>query len=418
MSVLARPTLAFDPAIPQRDTLLDSTVVAERLSHLLARRGRLPIDRCKRLRVKYRIGARLRTVHVVHALGRRFLVSASTFPTPERTERAYGEALQEAVRCGPVAPVARDHELGAVFWVLPNDRKLRALPALVRPDRAVAGALEPRWAGSRLVAYAPEKAATVGCLDRAGRTLGFAKAYAGDEGYRTALVHASLEGALGEDPELRVPRALGYSPRHRTILVEAVPGRPVAALGAHAYDRLGRALARLHALPPPDAARFVRADPDRLERAADLIGSVRDDVAEAAHDLADALRTRAGGEGDSCLHGDVNFRNALLAGDRVTLIDLDQVARGPAAAELGSVLAALRYARIVELLPDEDVAGLEEAFLAGYAELGRLPADDELRSYTAAALLGERALRVVTRLREVGLARLPRLLDEAHEVLA
>jgi len=46
-----------------------------------------------------------------------------------------------------------------------------------------------------------------------------------------------------------------------------------------------------------------------------------------------------------------------------------------------------------------------------------LPRGDEIRWYTAAALLTERALRAVNRIRPEGLAVLDRLLDEAFSEL-
>jgi aminoglycoside phosphotransferase len=410
------PVLGPDRAVPQRDLLLDPAAVARRLSGLLG----IEPGSCRQLRVKYRVGARLRVVHRIRAGAETADVAASTFPSLERSERMYAEACERTVASGALPPVAHDRELTTVFWTFPNDRKISSLPALAAPAPELVR-LHPAWSTSRLASYAPEKAATVRCVDDAGRTTAYAKAHAGEDGARTRLVHDTLTHALGpDDPALMLPRALGYSRRHQTLIVEAVRGRPLpdAPDLRVAYTRLGRALARLHELAPPDGARFRRADPDRLAAAAELIGSVRGDVAAPAAELARDLRPRFDGDRDGvCLHGDVNFRNALLVDGRVALIDLDQVARGPAAAELGSVLASLRYAGLVGLLPRRLVPELGASLLSGYSEVGTAPGEDALRVYTAAALLGERALRVVTRVRPEGLRRLPTLLAEAAEVL-
>jgi aminoglycoside phosphotransferase len=407
-----------DPAVPQRDLLLDPDAVADRLSRVLGRSGRLRIDDCRQLRVKYRIGARLRVVHRIGLGDASVDVAASTFRTLERSERACAEA--PAIDVDRVRGVAHDPELTTVFWTFPNDRKLEHLPELVAPAPELAQ-LEPGWTRSALTGYAPEKAATVACVDDRGRTVAYAKTYAGGEGERAHRVHEALFRALGpDDPLLRVPRARAYSGRHRTLLVEAVAGAPVPAADDPriGYRRLGRALARLHDLTPPDDFRFRRADPDRLEAAANLIAAVRGDVASAARRLAREVAPRLDPDADlACLHGDVNFRNALLQNGRVALIDLDQVARGPAAAELGSVLASLRYAGAVGLLRPMLVPELRGELLAGYAELRTLPKAAALRAYTAAALLGERSLRVVTRVRPEGLKRLPALLAAAREEL-
>ena len=91
---------------------------------------------------------------------------------------------------------------------------------------------------------------------------------------------------------------------------------------------------------------------------------------------------------------------------------------GPAAAELGSVLASLRYAAEIGLIRPAAVQGLGSALLSGYAELRRPPTAPPLRAHTAAALLAERCLRVVTRVRTEGLRRLPAMLAAASEALA
>ena len=410
-----------DPSVPQRDALLDPAVVGERLARVLGRDGPLRIDECRQVRVKYRIGARLRVVHRIGVGPRSFAVAASTFPTLERSAPAYAEARGRALDCGLVRPLARDRELATVFWTFPNDRKIAHLPALAGPAPDLAE-LVPGWCRSALAAYAPEKTATVRCLDAAGRTVAYAKTYAGADGERVARVHEALTAALRPDAELRVPRVLAYSAEHRTLLVESVDGLPLHSPRARdsrpRYRALGRALAHLHELAPLDGHRFRRADPDRVEAAAELIGTVRRDVAAPAQQLAREISRRLGARGEAVsLHGDVNFRNALLENGRVVLIDLDQAAAGPAAAELGSVVASLRYAGAVGLLEPATVPTLERALLSGYSELRAVPPDAELHAYTAAALLAERCLRVVTRVRPDGLRRLPILLGYAQEAL-
>ena len=59
-------------------------------------------------------------------------------------------------------------------------------------------------------------------------------------------------------------------------------------------------------------------------------------------------------------------------------------------------------------------ATLERALLAGYATVREPPERSGLDWHLAAALLGERALRAITRLRVPGLLCLPRLLADAE----
>jgi aminoglycoside phosphotransferase (APT) family kinase protein len=289
-------------------------------------------------------------------------------------------------------------ELETVFWTFPNDRKLR-LDFLAQ-------------SGARIVAYAPEKSAT-GCWPHA-----YVKVYSGDEGERTLRVHELLR-----DARVRVPPALGYVRSLRALAVEPLAGRPLAAFPPDelpgGYRLLGGAVARLHDMPPPDGARFRRCDPDRVRRAAALLGRARPDAAAQADELAAELELRAGDSSGPpvCLHGDLHPKNVLLDGGRVGLVDLDQVAGGPPAAELGSLLAALRYARLTGELPFVLERRLAAAFLDGYGAARPLPDAPALRWHTAAALLAERALRAVNRIRPRGLVRLRPLLADARSLL-
>jgi Ser/Thr protein kinase RdoA (MazF antagonist) len=112
----------------------------------------------------------------------------------------------------------------------------------------------------------------------------------------------------------------------------------------------------------------------------------------------------------------VHLKNGLLQARRIALIDLDQVGVGPAAADLGSAIAGMRFNALVG---DETARGerLQQALLDGYASLRELPDRDALRWHTAAALLSERALRSVNRIRPDGLAHLGAVIADARAVL-
>jgi Ser/Thr protein kinase RdoA (MazF antagonist) len=100
----------------------------------------------------------------------------------------------------------------------------------------------------------------------------------------------------------------------------------------------------------------------------------------------------------------------------VALIDLDQAGLGPAAADLGSALAGIRYSALVA---DEAARGdrLQRALVDGYASLRDVPDPETLRWHVAAALLSERALRAVSRIRPDGLAHLGAVLADARAAL-
>ena len=114
----------------------------------------------------------------------------------------------------------------------------------------------------------------------------------------------------------------------------------------------------------------------------------------------------------------MHLKNGLVTPDGASaLIDLDQAGCGPAAADLGSAIAGLRYAAIVD--GDARPRRRRSSARCSTATASRraLPGDAALRWHIAAALLGERALRAVNRVRPDGLAHLAGVLAHARLVL-
>jgi Ser/Thr protein kinase RdoA (MazF antagonist) len=177
--------------------------------------------------------------------------------------------------------------------------------------------------------------------------------------------------------------------------------------------RLGSAIATLHAAGPQATEglpRFGRLDVRRVVHSAHLVAVARPDVSAAAVRLADRLADGPPPGGPQvALHGDCHPRNALLAGDSIALIDLDQAGVGPAAADLGSLIARLHA--------DGDTGAMRSAFLSGYQAVRPLPPERSLRWHTAAALVAERGVRAVNRVHLPTLDRLPQLLETADDVL-
>jgi aminoglycoside phosphotransferase len=339
--------LAPDPAVPRRDALLRPITFAGIVSDRL--RGGVPVERCELIYAKYRFGDSLRVAYRCDD----DVVSCRT-----------------GVSGGVPAP-----EVDAALWVFPDDRKLTSLAAL----------------GGRLVAYAPEHSATAACLDRRGRVIAYAKT---GEAERRGLEHAA---------GLDVPRILATEP---VLRIEAIHGERLDR--AHDLRGLGAALARLHGLAPP-RERFARLDLDRLATAAGIVARARPDAARAAERvLMRLIAQREDARGPVvCLHGDANLRNAIRRPDgRVALIDLEHLAAGPAAADLGHVLAL----QLAAGRPGRDL-------LAGYAAVARPPDADALRWHTAACMLARVALPAVSRVRPRTLSRLRALLDTAADLV-
>lgn len=382
---MLRHGFAPDPALPARDLLLDPAAVTSHLG----------VGSCATVRVKYRIGESLRVTYRIDAE----LITVRAFRR--------GADARAAARGGG----RYDAVLHAVWWTFPDDRRLRGLGDLFRaaPGRP--------WTTADLVEYAAERTATVRALDAAGRTAGYAKAYAPgtvDVADRAAR-YTRIAAALGRDA-IASPRALGCWPHRHVLLLEPMPGvrwgdLATAALPA-ALSRLGRAIATLHRTTPVRGlGRFGRLGVDRVVHSAQLVALARPDVAGRVTALADRLAAapRRGGDEPVTLHGDCHPKNALVDGDAVALIDLDQAGVGPAAADLGSLLARLRQ--------DGDTGELAAAFLAGYRDVRALPDETSLRWHTAAALVAERAVRAVNRVHLPTLDRLGDLLASADETL-
>jgi len=279
------------------------------------------------------------------------------------------------------------------------------------------------WRATRLVAYAPEKSATLACLDDRGMIVAYAKVSARHQTGRDYDRHQALEESVTGNPSLRLPRTLAYLPHYRLLLLEAIDGRrmddPAGANAVQDASRFGAALAAFHALRPRGAPALTRFAAGRLIEARRLVACVRPDVEDLANALVGDLISWQPDEPEApvCLHGDVHPKNAIVTDREIALIDVEDLAIGPAAADVGSFLAGLLYswrgARITAATHD----AVARAFLLGYASVRPLPTGAALRWYTSAALLIERILRAVTRVRPLGLLHLPELLGDARALL-
>jgi len=375
-----RRLLAPDAAVPERDLLLRPTVDVVPV----------PAATIEVVRCKYRVGESLRVVY-----------------------RLDGERLVSVRAGGGRAPR---------WWVFPDDRRLVDVAGMLRPDPAAPLAASLGWCRSELVEYAPERSLTVRALDRSGTVVGYAKRYAPGSVDSGALAarYAAVAGHLHVAPGVSSPRPLARA--DDLVVLEPMTGTVLAELRVDA-DRaaaVGAAIAWVHGATPPSATpTFPRLSPARLTGAAAAVERAVPAAAAATRRLLDALR-RAHRPPGGCvlLHGDCHPKNALVDGERVSLVDLDQAGLGSAAADLGSLLARGHVATLLRSRSPVEDAAVAGAFVAGYRSVRTPPPDAAIRWHVAAALLGEQAVRAVSRVRPDVLAVLPSLLDRAQEVLA
>lgn len=408
--------LAADPVMPRRDDLLDDQNMAGRLGTLLEPAWGDGLAReCTRIRAKYRPGESLRATYRVGNGTSSLLVSGRMF----REGAAVGQfarAQKAAVdQGGDPGSVLLDDETSTVFWVFPQDRKLRGLGELTTPPPELRMVFGRPWVRSELMAYTPEKAATVRCADDAGRAVGFAKVQAGDEGGRSVATLRAAGQDVTDHGALGLPRAVGYLPERHMALFTVAPGRPLNQLDRaavpEAMEALGAALSVLHGQSTQGFAPFRRLDPDRVADAGRLVGTARPDLATLCEDLVGALlASPPPSRPKVLLHGDLHPKNVLVHEAGVSLVDLDQAGAGPAAAELGGTLARLWCPRPGDAISGDTAAAAAEALLNSYE---RRPTHQELLWYAAAALLVERAVRAISRLDVAGIADLERVLATA-----
>jgi Ser/Thr protein kinase RdoA (MazF antagonist) len=424
-STSCSPSLIADRVLPQRDLLLDPDFMTKLFSRELGADGPIVIDSCEHLRTTYHAGESLRVAYKVHAGGRCCAVAGRAFPEGG-SRKCFEQQAAGKAECKPFRPVFHRAETESVFWTFPNDRKIANLGHLVEIPRELAELFTARWAKSSVVAYAPENCATAQCFSEQGDLLAYAKVYASDHNQACISTYTALTRSVeNKRLEIHFPKVIYHSTQHHMLVLEALSGRRIADVkGREAYgafSRLGQALSGLHALPVPEhLSEFPRFTESHLQLAASTIGFVRPELARLASELSHLLcsKKKEQSEPSVCLHGDVHPKNGILLEKGVALIDLDQASLGPPAADLGSLLAALRYERHIGLLTKSAERTLADVFLTGYQQFGRLPEPESLRWHMAAALFAERAFRAVSRIRLPGLQCLPELLMDAQRLLA
>lgn len=430
MTFTSSVRLALDPALPYRDVLLEPALVRRRLAWALGIDAPADVGEPALARVNYQVGRSLRAVYRADIDGAERTIAARMFAGAKSGE-VFRRSVPETKDVATIRGIAYDCEIGAVYWVFPNDRKIASLAAILDPSTAVPGIDTGPPVRKRLVAYAPEKSATLACEDSGQVTIAYAKVAAAHQASRDYDTYTKLRAVLDPlNPWLCLPKPLGYSNTHRTLWLEALPGRRMAESRGDDeiadLGQLGAAVAAFHGLAMPDAPRFDRFAPEHLATEASAMRGCRPDAADAIDHLAARLTaTAAAADGQACLHGDLHPKNAILrADDRVALIDVEDTAIGATAADIASMLAALLYRRETKGLSAGECRARADAFLVGYRAHRDLPRRESLAWHTAAALFVERAARAVTRVRPLGLEHFPallatseRLLDRGLEVL-
>jgi len=237
-------------------------------------------------------------------------------------------------------------------------------PELSAVADVVGGVVPAAWRrasivrGTSLRAYRPLRRAQVQVDTHAGSV--FVKVLRRKAWRRVVDRHTWLEHASHDSGGFAVPVMLGIGERQRALACEGVeaPSLFEVLTGNGAEEtltRVGTSLSRFHGadvagtrteglepLPPaPSGWEWCAALRDRLALLRDRSGAR---AAQLAHDL---LRAAPSSGASGVVHGDLHDKQLLCAAS-ITYLDVDGVAVGDPAIDVGNLLAHLRLRRLQE----------------------------------------------------------------------
>ncbi len=437
--------LPRDPRLPQLTRAVDAQAMQHVFEVALREYGVQRVTGCEVERIKYRPGRNCTVSYRLEIrderLGCHYIQRvAGRFCGPGEAARRHARnagRVTLASRCGLPSLLVPSLEFFA--WFLPNDPKLTSLPILVEAIREGGSPLSEALAvmtgeaevaldlSAALVQYVPESRACARfdvALANGRRVRLFAKLDRDNGGQATHRLMEALSGSeASRSGRLRTPRSLLWQPDTGLHWQAALPGRPLFDchpdcppwLGAE----VGALMAALHDTPIPDTR---PSGPDLLQSQPGACAALLARVEPAWGPSLDRLLARLEQQlpaartlPQATLHGDLHPRNLLLDGDRLSLIDLDSVRRGPAVLELGAWIAGNLDRALLSGASLEAVQETAAAMLDRYVRESRQPVPPPLVAWaTARALLCERASRGVANLKPGRFERVPALLSLAN----
>ncbi len=416
----------FDETLLQIRDLLDAPGMRLVFEQALG----CPVEACQIVHAKLRpgrnclVGYRLKAIAPATGETREQLLTLAAFGKGESRERFNLAQRQPLVSTFIGKAVFHLPELEAVVWGFPNDRKLPGLPAITDNARLkellpeiIANHFGREWEitalASDVVSYAAERACTVRVkLELSNSRTGasfpqtlFGKTYRSGEG---EPVWQMMQWLFGRE-RLLMPEPLEFHPEINTLWQQGLTGRTLEAFDAESeelrswVEKAGLAVAELHRLRIPDLPLRDAVSPlEALAAAENLLACAVPNCQPKLHLLVNRLTETFGNMETRpavILHGDLHQKNFLATGEKIALIDWDNVCRGDPMQELGSFIASLNYRGLLEGRSVEITEGLIDSFVDAYraASEGEFSAL-ALNWHAAAALIYERAQRHVVRL--------------------
>jgi aminoglycoside phosphotransferase len=443
--------IPHDRALPHLARALDEQAMSEVFSDALQGHG-TAIAQCHLERVKYRPG---RNCSLLYRLSMREGATGTLFEQRVAVRLCgNGESAQRAVQAGAVAmqsslagPALRLlPELDMLTWWWPNDPKLAAprvladarlmreqvLPPLVAVLSAARGTLVDYHLD--IVQYIPEQrvCARVDVSWSVDGTTQCQRVYAKassspDTEAANAILRTLQASQAWRAGRIRTPRALLWQPHFKLHWLQELTGRSLLEVSTPDLVRsigpLGTQLAALHQTPVPGLRPVTRyALATRLANAIEVLQHTHPlssgMLERVSNDLFDGLAF-VDGMPHATLHGDLHRGNVLVDGERVSLIDLDDLGCGPALLELGAWISDAMYFALLNATSPTADSILWQTLLESYeAAGGKRPPPEALAWAVAWNLVCQRASRCVLALKPGRFAIVPGLIELAAKIAA
>lgn len=382
----------------RRDSRLKGLSVLLEPDELVARlRNCLPFDEVHGAQVtyvRYKPGISCLVAYRLETNGGTLDIYGKAVAAIDKMRKAYRKGGTSSLH-GPGAVILENDAIA--LFVFPQDGKLNLLPELFTEDgrsRFLQKTLprEPQlWeAGLERIRYKPEQR-FVGRLSVDGAPLAKIKVYAPA---RFRESSANAKAILSGGP-LKVPRRIGRSTRHHTVIFEWAEGNLLkdVILGTlfepRAVETAGAALAEIHS-QKADGLKYLTRNSEcssLLAAAAELqfiFPHLEKRVRELARELARILFGAP--PVDYPVHGDFNSEQILINDGSAIILDLDNAVRTDPSADLGLFIAHLEEDNLTGVLSQCRLEMARNAFLRGYeSAAGSPPANIEL--YTSVGLL-------------------------------
>ncbi len=453
--------IPYDETLPQLSKALDVSLMLEKFQVTMFEseqcRHRFRVTDCEVVYVKYKphkpctvcyqVVIRDTSTNQVHTQLHSARIFESGGSTPRYTNAQHLPLIQPC--CGKALIHIPEFEM--VVWSFPNDRKLRALPQLTNPvplqeqllPELIVQLFGQAWtiirATTEVMNYVPRYSCTVKVmLQMRSRELAekkslivYGKTYvdqkSGENAY--AVMHELWETDARKSGEFRMAQPAWYDPTHNIFWQFAVSGTTLLQYDmenshfAELLGKTGETIATLHTLPVTEAE-YIKLE-DRVSRLKHFnltLSHVKPHVIQLLQNIITLLIDQVEGLGDqpeTTLHGDLHFKNFIVDGTSVAMIDLDEVGRGSPFHDVGSCVSFLLYQGLEAGLSESRIEELVKVFVQGYRKcvIWEVP-EPVLRWYVVAALIDERVSRCLKKAKPGTVGQVERLLKLAYRLVS